>query len=119
MAARAAPALDRATLRAVARQVAEVLGRHDDALLTAREVAARLNVDRSWVYAHAEDLGVVRLGQGPRPRLRFDAAVVAQRVLAPPGRTSAASPSIHAGAGASLLPIRSPRRPRRTLGPGG
>jgi hypothetical protein len=43
-----------------------------DGLLTAAQVAARFNVDRGWVYAHAEQLGVVRLGDGPRPRLRFD-----------------------------------------------
>ena len=41
-------------------------------LLTARDVAALLNVDRSWVYAHARDLGAIHLGDGPRPRLRFD-----------------------------------------------
>jgi ATP-binding cassette subfamily B protein len=65
-------------------QVAAQLGpRLPDALsssmLTAAQVAARFNVDRGWVYAHAAELGVVRLGEGPRARLRFDPAVVAQR----------------------------------------
>jgi integrase len=50
-------------------------------LLTAADVAWRFNVDRSWVYAHARELGVVRIGDGPRPRLRFDPAVIAQRQL--------------------------------------
>ena len=53
----------------------------DERLLTASEVAARFSVDRSWVYAHARELGVVRIGDGPRPRLRFDPAVVTQRQL--------------------------------------
>jgi hypothetical protein len=29
-------------------------------------------VTRNWVYAHAEDLGALRIGAGRRPRLRFD-----------------------------------------------
>ena len=37
----------------------------------AGEVARRYGVKRDWVYRHAEELGAVRLGDGPRPRLRF------------------------------------------------
>jgi len=111
------PALDRASLHAVAREVAELLGHQDAPLLTARQVAIRFNVDRSWVYAHADELGVVRLGHGPRPRLRFDAAVVAQRLLAHRGRTVAPTPSPQVNTGTPLLPIR-PSRRRRTLRPG-
>ena len=78
------PALDLASLRAIAEQVAELLRRRDAAddpraLLTAGQVAARFNVDRSWVYAHAGELGVVRIGSGRRPRLRFDPAIVTQQ----------------------------------------
>jgi hypothetical protein len=86
------PALDPGSLRAIAAQVAELLRRRDasdnpHALLTAGQVAARFNVDRSWVYAHAGELGVVRIGSGRRPRLRFDPAIVAQHLLtAPPQR---------------------------------
>jgi hypothetical protein len=83
----------------------------DKPLLTAAEVAARFSVDRSWVYAHARELGVVKIGNGPRPRLRFDPAVVAQRQL-PAGPLA---PALAAG----LLPVRSPRpykRGRRKLG---
>jgi hypothetical protein len=47
-----------------------------EALIDAREVARRHGIDRAWVYAHADELGVVRLGSGSRPRLRFDPAVV-------------------------------------------
>jgi hypothetical protein len=108
--------LDRATILAVAREVA-VLLRHsaepDDGMLTASQVAARFNVERSWVYAHAEELGVVRLGDGPRPRLRFDAASVAQRLVATPGRIPAARPSTPLRADLPLLPIKRPRRRRR------
>ena len=41
-------------------------------LLTADELAAWLRVDRAYVYEHAAELGVFRLGSGPRARLRFD-----------------------------------------------
>jgi hypothetical protein len=41
--------------------------------------ARLLSVDREWVYAHAEQLGAVRLG-GERGRLRFDLAALDQRL---------------------------------------
>src|SRR3954447_13086676 len=88
-----------------------------DRLLTARDVAVRFNVERSWVYAHADELGVIRLGLGPRPRLRFDAAVVAEGLRARPGATPTQPSPIRVSAGAPLLPIKR-TRPRRTLDPG-
>jgi len=110
------PMLDREAIVALAGEVAAVL-RHPAqpaaGMLTAAQVAARFNVDRSWVYAHAEELGVVRLGDGPRPRLRFDPAIVSQRLVATRGRTSRALPSIALGPGVSLLPIKQSRRRRR------
>jgi hypothetical protein len=107
------PALDATTIQAIARQVAQ----HMEAgrgLLTARDVAAAFNVARGWVYAHADELGAIRLGDGPRPRLRFDPAVVGQRLQARRGRIVASPPSDHLGAGVPLLPI-GPARSRRTL----
>jgi hypothetical protein len=41
-------------------------------LVDARDLADELGVERDWVYANAERLGAVRLGSGPRARLRFD-----------------------------------------------
>jgi excisionase family DNA binding protein len=35
----------------------------NDSLMTIEEVAARLRVKKSWVYAHADDLGGYRLGK--------------------------------------------------------
>jgi hypothetical protein len=110
------PALDRATILAVANQVAALLRRDDDGdgtMLTAAQVARRFNVERSWVYAHAEELGVVRLGDGPRPRLRFDPAVVARRLVAAPGRVPAPRTSTSRKADVPLLPINGSRRRRR------
>jgi hypothetical protein len=50
-----------------------------DGLWTARHVAAHYRVDVRFVYQHADELGCVRLGGGPRPRLRFDPRAVRQR----------------------------------------
>ena len=114
MSALEASALDAATIRAIAREVARLTG-PGGGLLTASEVAVAFNVTRGWVYAHADELGAIRLGDGPRPRLRFDPAVVTQRLQQRRGRVSASPPSTPVGAGVSLLPI-GPARSRRTLG---
>ena len=47
-------------------------------LIDAREVARRSGFSRAWVYENAGRLGAVRVGDGRRPRLRFDARVVAE-----------------------------------------
>jgi len=54
----------------------------DGELLTVPEVAARLRVSPKWVYAHQHELGSIRLGDGPKARLRFDPrAINAQLTL--------------------------------------
>lgn len=72
------PLLDEASIEAIARRVVELLGNKgktdEGELISAAELAQRLGVERSWVYANARQLGAVRLGVGSRPRLRFDAA---------------------------------------------
>ena len=64
--------LDAESVEAVARRVAELLNAARPAeLLTAAQLAERLGVSRDWVYAHAGELGAIRLGESPRGRLRF------------------------------------------------
>lgn len=46
-------------------------------LVDAVEIARLLGKTRSWVYEHAGELGAVRLGSGPRPRLGFSPTRVA------------------------------------------
>lgn len=46
--------------------------------LTAKEVAKLLQVQPSWVYTHKKKLGYSPIREGPRPRIRFDAAKVNQ-----------------------------------------
>jgi hypothetical protein len=103
------PLDDRDLDRVAERVVARLGGGHDGRrLLTAGQVAERVGVERSWVYAHAHELGVVRLGLGPRPRLRFDPAIVAQAMIARPSKLAVAPASPRPMDGAALLPINSP-----------
>jgi hypothetical protein len=53
-------------------------------LMTVGELAARLRVRASWVYSHADCLGVYRLGK----YLRFDWDRVLERLEHPNGRDS-------------------------------
>jgi hypothetical protein len=75
--------LDPEAVDAIARRVVFLLeeaGLRRRELVGAAELARRLGVDRSWVYSHAIELGVVKLGDGPRARLRFDPEI-AERAL--------------------------------------
>lgn len=68
--------IDRQAIETIAQRVAELLAAESSAprpvrLVDAATVARALGVERDWVYAHADQLGAVRLG-GPRGRLRFD-----------------------------------------------
>lgn len=105
-----------AEIEAIARRVAELLaetvGRpRPDAnrLLSAAEVATRLGRSRDWVYDHADDLGAIRLGTGPRPRLAFDPQTLddwaTRRIRR--RRSNASVPRSRSG----MTPRRSPGRP--------
>ena len=96
--------MDGHEVEAVARRVAELL-RNEPAefepLIDAAEAARRLRVSRATIYAKANELGAVRLGHGPKARLRFD-----------PRRIRDALPTMQA-ADAGRAPSRSARRRRR------
>ncbi len=62
-------------VEAVARRTVELLqGEHRTTfrLVDARELAVLLGVQPSFVYAHAAELGAMRLGSGRKARMRFD-----------------------------------------------
>jgi hypothetical protein len=57
----------------VTERVLELLDkRQANDLVDAADLARVLGVDREWVYEHADRLGAIRLGDGLRPRLRFE-----------------------------------------------
>lgn len=71
---------------AIARRVIELLraeetAPHSGRLVDAATLARELGVERDWVYAHADELGAIRLG-GPKGRLRFDRHEVGERLRA-------------------------------------
>jgi DNA-binding IclR family transcriptional regulator len=72
----------------VAARVVELLDRQERGsargLASAAEVAEQLGVHKSWVYAHADELEAIRLGEGEKARLRFDPERVARAVGATP-----------------------------------
>ncbi len=67
--------LDPSDVEAIARRVAELLAAPSRVravrYIDAAELARVLSVERDWVYAHARQLGAIRLGD-PHGRLRFD-----------------------------------------------
>ena len=107
---------------------------HDERLLSAREVADRYGVTAQWVRKHAQDLGALRPGTGPRPRLKFVPALIAELLAScsvPRGSSRTNSPvrAVHSrpldssnlGTTVDLLPIRGHERaassPRKPSGP--
>ena len=111
--------LEPQAVEAIARRVVEILeqrGLQQRELVDAAELARRFGIERSWVYSHAIELGAVKLGGGPKPRLRFDPQIAA-RVLRRVGEETAADPPARSGeragqpsasreSGVRLLPIR-------------
>jgi hypothetical protein len=81
-------ALDRDDIERLARRVAELVAATSlpaARYVDAAEVARALGVERDWVYAHARELGAVRLGGG-QGRLRFDLQEI-RRTLAAGGQS--------------------------------
>ena len=105
---------DAELVEAVARRVVELLRESGlDAparsrLIEAPEAAERLGVSAEWVRDHALELGAVRLGDGPRPRLRFDPERVAEAL----NRRSGGGGSDEQRSGSTTGPVSA--RPRRS-----
>jgi hypothetical protein len=68
--------------------------------IDAAEVARWLSFSRDYVYRHADELGAIRVGDGPRPRLRFDPVTVRERFTRDEVRDAGSGP---------------PRKARRTV----
>jgi hypothetical protein len=97
-------------VEATARRVAELL-RADPPVprrfVNAHQLAIMLGVSRDWIYDHAAELGALRLGDGQRAPLRFDAtqavAVMASRAAVPSAEAGTGPPRPHRR-GRSLIP---------------
>jgi hypothetical protein len=107
--------LDSRDVEAIARRVAELLAdqlaepRRPKPLMSAAEVAAFLGIDAEFVRDHADELQALRLGDGPKARLRFRPEAVEEFLVSKPEpkpvptrrRRRRSSPS-----NVKLLPIR-------------
>ena len=86
MSAESSNEADSSFVDAVARRVVELLreegavSREGPRLLTVAAVSQEFGLSTDWVYANAGPLGAIRLGSGPRARLRFDRATIADRI---------------------------------------
>jgi hypothetical protein len=105
--------LDSASVESVARRVVELLRGESVAgeRIDAAEVARLFGCSRDWVYANADRLGAVRLGDGPKARLRFDLATAKELLNKLTVHKERQSPqhhhrSIRRSGSADLLPIR-------------
>ena len=112
---RAAAELAPETIERIAQRVAQLL-RHepqplDDRpaasrdLMDAGQLAKHLGLTRAWVYEHAQDLGAIQVGNGPRPRLRFDPTLAREALRARRHRSDQSEPT--------KALARPPGRPRR------
>jgi biotin operon repressor len=106
--------LDPVDVEAIARRVVEMLGERGapSQLVSAAELSRRLGLSRSTVYEKAEELGVIRIGNGPRARLRFDPDLVARSLGA--GRAAVEA----SGTPPPRAVVRRRRATRRPLKPG-
>ena len=124
------PRLAPETIERIAQRVVQLLHHepdtHDDGspaardLMDAGQLARHLGLTRAWVYEHAEQLGAIQLGDGPRPRLRFDPQTAMQALderrrrsepqpAKPTSRARAARDGDTQPASVPLLPIHEPR----------
>jgi hypothetical protein len=91
-------------------------GENGTALLSPAELARKLRKSRTWTYEHASELGAIRLGSGPRPRLMFDLELARQRLAGMAGGNGSKpepapkSRRRRSSADVELLPIRERNR---------
>jgi hypothetical protein len=131
---KAAESLTPEVIEQIAQRVAELLRREPGQagareaparLLDAEELARHLGVTRWWVYQHADELGAIRIGGGPRARLRFDVTVAKAALDSARGRPPALTEAPYGSRtrrrrvpvpddGVPLLPV-TPRRVRGLL----
>ena len=92
------------------------LGTHEapEPLLTVAEVAAYVRVSEKWVRAHAEEMGVIRLGR----LLRFDPGVIREWVTCCANRNSAQLSARESNASARTATARTAAVPNRVPEPG-
>ena len=99
-------------IEAIATRVIELLDEHaqhalhPESLVNVGELARRTGLSRTWIYEHSRELGAIRLGGGPRARLRFNPDTVKRLLEREAPQPKAAPPTRR----------RRPIRPMTTIG---
>lgn len=99
-----------ALAEAVTRHLAAASGPPTARLLQTRELAAALGRTPGWVRSHASELGAIRLGEGPKPRLLFELEVARERLA------SCSAPRESSGSQTGMQKPSSRRGTRRAMG---
>lgn len=100
------------------RELAEPAAPSDQLFYSVKQVASLIGFSEDWVYRHKEELGVVHIGGGKRPRLNFPAAAIhalaeeQKRATAPPTPRRPGRPRKRSTAG--LLEVKSYDSSKRT-----
>lgn len=108
--------LDDESIEIIARRVVELIREQrvdvTTQLVDAKTLGGVLGLSTDWIYAHADELGAVALGDGARPRKRFDVAQAAaalraraQQPATVPTRPSRGRPRRRRSRTVPLLPI--------------
>ncbi len=109
-------------VEAIARRVVELQAERiplgAPALVDATALAHAIGMSRAYVYEHADELGAVKVGDGKKPRLRFNMGVALAAFSALTDKPEAAEQPvrhkprrIRPTASAPLLPIAGERTP--------
>ena len=94
-------------------QSAEIPGaKEQQGFLNVAQLARHLGLNPAWIYEHADELGAIRIGDGPKARIRFDLYTATQALRQhQPGRTQGPATA------KPRKPRRSPASPYRTNAP--
>ena len=94
-------------------QSAEIPGaKEQQGFLNVAQLARHLGLNPAWIYEHADELGAIRIGDGPKARIRFDLYTATQALRQhQPGRTQGPATAT------PRKPRRSPASPYRTNAP--
>jgi hypothetical protein len=76
----------------IARRLPELLAAQHDEWVDVGEIARRFSLSEATIYAHADELGARRLGDGPKARLRFSPDIVARALTSRSDRNGSADP---------------------------
>lgn len=99
-------------LRRQQEQSAETIGNEPQGFLNVAQLARHFGLNPAWVYEHADELGAMRTGDGPKARIRFDLQTATQALRQHQANRSPAPATVK-----PRKPAQAPVSPYRTDAP--